>query len=175
LKNWKLISLIALLVASLGYHYYSFSEEQRIISYLFARYEKELLRADSALQESLKAQNFQEKERYLLASHQALSNSSEIAGILGTWKREYSATYDVNIYIAIPYDMSSLLYQAMDSSNEEENLKIISDIFKIYSKHIKESEVNQPEEFRKIYYEILTEVRKKGLFNDEIFLKDLGV
>ncbi|MEW9674529.1 hypothetical protein, partial [Ammoniphilus sp. 3BR4] len=174
-KNWKLISLIALLVVSIGYHYYSFSEEQRMINYLFTRYEKELLRADSALQESLKVQDIQEKERYLLASHQALSNSSEIAGILGTWKKEYSATYDVKIYTAIPYDMSSLLYQSMDSSNEEGNLKIVSYIFKIYSRHIKESDVNQPEEFRKIYNEIHMEVRKMGLFNEEIFLKDLGV
>jgi hypothetical protein len=161
IKAIKII-LITLLLISVGFNVYFVLKKDYQLTSLLSRYEEQMKRAESALKTSLETKEQNPKLQYMVAAFSGLENAEQVGVFLGYIDRKYSTQNNVDVYQAIPYEISFILIQAYYSGNDAQ-LKQIQSILKIYNKYINKANLKDPEKYRDIYFAIHREIQDKGL------------
>jgi hypothetical protein len=154
--------LIIALLTSVGFNIYFVLKKDYQLTSLFTRYDEQIKRVESALSSSLESESPELKLQYIVATFQGLENAQQIGVILGYIDRKYSLQSNVEVYQAIPYELKSIITKAYYSENEEQ-LKQIQNILKIYNKHINVNDMKEPNKFVEIYFDIHREIQNDGL------------
>jgi hypothetical protein len=157
-----IVFLMIALLTSIGFNIYFVLKKDYQLTSLFTRYDEQIKRVENALSSSLESESPELKLQYMVATFQGLENAREIGVTLGYIDRKYSSQNNVEVYQAIPYELQSIITKAYYSDNEEQ-LKQIQNMLKIYNKQINVNDMKEPNKFREIYFDIHREIQNKGL------------
>lgn len=165
-EKWKYSLLISLLLISVAINIANYIKEDRLTNYILTKYVSEIHRAERAFEESLTKDKEASKEDEYYFAYEATRVAVRTAETLGMHDKNYSLKSDVEIYLDVPSDLSTLVGQAWDEDLNEKELEAIHRILEIHSENITINAIKDPEKFKDTYRNIRNQINKEQIIND---------
>lgn len=157
--------LIMLLLLSGMSHVKSYDDEQKFNDYLLKQYIEQLKSAEANLAKALE----NDEAAPGVSVQKALSSfeaASETAGDLGNHSEKYALSNEVEIYQAVPWELSSLIYQAMENGLTEESLNALHQVMRVYISQIELKSIREPNDFKNAYLKIHLLISEEKILED---------